>query len=710
MKRRDSHSNSNENNMSQQKKTSFEQSKAAVTIINDTEKNQSKKMHKTLNRRKKSKNEKRVSQKPKKHITVDISAELANKLSLSYVIKKIQRTVVRLFAIKSSEEVFTDSALQSKLSGKESSPKRINTFLVLGILIGIVISSFFLAKSNISETKLEPLKAFLYQKMDDFDFSHPFQEGVPIESYLKRFTSFSNLKSGDGDVPPGLFEPAKTIKNEEKLHPEYNVVMIPGIVTSGLESWSTTMFKALLLDKSCWYQNMLLDEDTGLDPPGAHIRATLGLEAADYFMTGYWVWAKVIDNLSEIGYDNSKMYMASYDWRLSIADLETRDRYFTQMKAHIELKKAISGKKVVVISHSMGSVVFSYFINWVQSPKHGNGGPSWIENHVETWVNTAGALLGVSKSLVGLISGESSEVIQPVAKDAMNKYMSLEDRVRLFRTWGSTSSLIPKGGNLIWGDSESAPDDPVSENQPERITNGIFFRLFNQTSGELLRNFTVEETIEFLKESGGQKYVNQFEKNYHIGFFKEQKEFDEHRSDHKTFSNPLTFQLPNAPSMKIYNLYGVGNPTERGYSVRFNGESDEVVNKTTTDSDMDSKPEVRYIVNTEISDSNNTIHLGVKNSYGDGTVNLVSLGLMGAKFWKTKMFNPYNLTVVTREYIRSKKPFYYGLFDDPEPTDHIGILGNHDFLKLVLRVVSGNHTLEDRYYSQIQEIGTKIKF
>ena len=32
---------------------------------------------------------------------------------------------------------------------------------------------------------------------------------------------------------------------------------------------------------------------------------------------GFWVWAKMIENLADIGYDASSMHMASYDWRLA---------------------------------------------------------------------------------------------------------------------------------------------------------------------------------------------------------------------------------------------------------------------------------------------------------------------------------------------------------------------------------------------------------
>lgn len=79
------------------------------------------------------------------------------------------------------------------------------------------------------------------------------------------------------------------------------------------------------------------------------------MDAADYFVTGYWVWAKIIENLAAIGYDSNNMHLASYDWRLSFSNLEVRDKYFTKLKKTIETSKATEGKKTVVVAHSMGN-------------------------------------------------------------------------------------------------------------------------------------------------------------------------------------------------------------------------------------------------------------------------------------------------------------------------------------------------------------------
>ena len=53
--------------------------------------------------------------------------------------------------------------------------------------------------------------------------------------------------------------------------------------------------------------HMALDEKTGMDPKGIRLRAAAGLEAVDFFMPGYHVWAKIIEALADVGYDSNSI-------------------------------------------------------------------------------------------------------------------------------------------------------------------------------------------------------------------------------------------------------------------------------------------------------------------------------------------------------------------------------------------------------------------
>jgi len=39
-----------------------------------------------------------------------------------------------------------------------------------------------------------------------------------------------------------------------------------------------------------WMTALMLDPETGLDPPGVKIRAAQGIDAAQKFIEGYWLW------------------------------------------------------------------------------------------------------------------------------------------------------------------------------------------------------------------------------------------------------------------------------------------------------------------------------------------------------------------------------------------------------------------------------------
>ena len=185
---------------------------------------------------------------------------------------------------------------------------------------------------------------------------------------------------------------------------KYPIVMIPGFVTSGLEVWEgkdcgkkyfrqrmwggVGSVQQWLMERHCVMQHLTLDPATGLDPEGIRIRASQGFEAADYFMGNYWVWGKILESLADVGYDGSNMSMESYDWRLSFPKLEERDGFFTKLKYKIEAFHKVTGKKIVLTSHSLGVLLVHYFFAWVSDQE-----PDWVDKHIHAYINIAGAHL-----------------------------------------------------------------------------------------------------------------------------------------------------------------------------------------------------------------------------------------------------------------------------------------------------------------------------
>jgi len=195
-------------------------------------------------------------------------------------------------------------------------------------------------------------------------------------------------------------------------------VLVPGIISCGLELWrpgacygrgwfrerlwgGLGMARAAVKNISCWLDHISLNATTGLDRDGHEVRAALGWSGAEYFAPGYWLWAKILANAAEVGYDRSTMHMACYDWRLSFRNLERRDGYLSRLKAEVEVLARQRGEKAVVVGHSMGAALALFFFSWCEA-----GDPGWVDAHVHAFVSLGGSLLGAVGPLGAILSGE----------------------------------------------------------------------------------------------------------------------------------------------------------------------------------------------------------------------------------------------------------------------------------------------------------------
>ncbi len=187
-------------------------------------------------------------------------------------------------------------------------------------------------------------------------------------------------------------------------------------------------------------------------------------------------------------------FTAAYDWRLSCANLEKRDHYFTRLRSHIETAVLTSNEKVVLVSHSMGSQVLFYFFHWVEASGH--GGPGWVDKYVGSWINVSGSMLGALKGLPAVLSGEMKDTAQlnAFAVYGLEKFLGKDERCEIFRSMPGASSMLPKGGNAVWGNKTWAPDD-----QPgQMVSFGTFINFKESNSTQSPSNLTVEESISYL--------------------------------------------------------------------------------------------------------------------------------------------------------------------------------------------------------------------
>lgn len=615
----------------------------------------------------------------------------------------------------------------------------------LGILLGILLGFILIQPSD-----LQDIHSNLLLIMEEYDISLkiPDIDLSRVELEWRRFRN--NIPevwklNNDGRE----FQVGEAMK-ARGLTAHYPIVLVPGIVSTGLESWSTSpeyraffreklwggfnMVSQVIFNREKWISAMMLDPVTGLDPPGVKIRAAEGISAASSFMTGYWLWSKIVENLAVVNYDTNNLHLAPYDWRLSMWNLEERDGYFSKLKATIEGFKERQGKKTVIAAHSMGSTVMLYFFKWVESPEHGGGGSDWVENHIESYIAIAGTHLGVAKAMAAFLSGEMKDTVQmnPAGAYVLERFFSRKERQKLFCSWAGSASMWIKGGTDVWGDANWAPDDEPGSSH----THGELIA-FRQgavppsahditPSVEPTKNMTADDASTWILERTPSTFQKMIRNNYSFGIERNEKMLKKNALDPRKWSNPLEVQLPNAPSMKIICVYGHGKETERSYWYAHGpheyeesfveGEHSTCTDPTdkcnyTRHPPLDSLFTMGKWIDADYTHETATpkVRNGVKMGEGDGTVNLLSLGAMCVEGWKRPRWNPGGIKVTTVELPHQPAPNIPR--GGANTSDHVDILGSTGLNEIILKVATGaGHEVEDRFVSRIREFARRVRW
>jgi len=406
------------------------------------------------------------------------------------------------------------------------------------------------------------------------------------------------------------------------------------------------------------------------------------------------------------------------------------------------------------------------------------------------------AILGQLESVLGLTSQN------PLGGIVSN---TLGTVASTFRTWGSLWAMLPRGGTDIWGadDALGAPDDvtrapdeasierdanetgdadeadaralgvPPASRQPRTRASPLrhFLSVREQTDSEAADrdgddagqreegregregreeklSVTASARLLFdrvgadhpanlreyrdviLGSSAGGPASDAARRRDRKGFFSKKNVSATSETGAGRFGDPLASPLPRAPGMQIFCMYGVGKPTERAYHyVRRAGPAGA------------DRP---YALDARVTKRSDDLYGGVALTDGDGSIPLVSLGLVCADAWRrnaddgsgggsaddgdpssagrnrssssfSKTFvtelNPGGSVVKIREYPhRALGVWNGGLQEGPGSGDHVNIMGNHEMIRDIVEAVTGHGAeVRERVHSGVFELAANVK-
>lgn len=255
--------------------------------------------------------------------------------------------------------------------------------------------------------------------------------------YSKENFSFRSLERDVENIPHDikrLFVKSTPIQSGSNIlggtnHP---IIMVPGLGGSILEAqWNfnfsfeyimcqersdtyqqiwPTVYSAIPVENECWYRLMKTKIDSeGIIVSNANVRVLpnlSGITVLDSVQIGfldipiYKYFQPIVDNLRSKGYNN--LYGYPYDFR-TITNPVAILNFVNGMKKLVENAYNNAGnKKVNLITHSLGCIVTSYFLNKMTS--------SWKNKYINLFVPIAPPFLGSTGALESVLTGNTESI------------------------------------------------------------------------------------------------------------------------------------------------------------------------------------------------------------------------------------------------------------------------------------------------------------
>lgn len=248
---------------------------------------------------------------------------------------------------------------------------------------------------------------------------------------------FHDVERGIKSIPNDigrLFTKSNLISSGSNILGSTNnpIIMVPGLGGSVLESqWDfsfdfeyiqcqqkstkyqqiwPTVYSAIPIENECWYRLMRTSIDTdGQIVSNTNVRPRQGLDGIavlDSVEIGflnipiYKYFQPMIDDLKSKGYNN--LYGYPYDFR-TITNTVAILNFVNGMKNLIQKTYNKSGgQKVNLITHSLGCVVSTYFLNKMTS--------SWKNKYINLFCPIAPPFLGSTGALESILTGKTEGI------------------------------------------------------------------------------------------------------------------------------------------------------------------------------------------------------------------------------------------------------------------------------------------------------------
>lgn len=220
----------------------------------------------------------------------------------------------------------------------------------------------------------------------------------------------------------------------------------------------------LLLSTKCWADNIRLEYDQERDvltnAPGVETRvpywgSTEGFEELDPGLPfgASSVFKKMVDRMVSLGLERNKTIRgAPYDFRYAPSSAPGA-KFIKDLKQLVEETAKASGRRVNLVSHSMGCLQVLYLLNYQTQ--------AWKDKFVEKWIPLSGPFGGAAKEMRLYASGDNQglPVNSLLIREEQRSYETNHWLLPVPQWWGNRTVVTTPKRSYTMQDTDAFFDD-----------------------------------------------------------------------------------------------------------------------------------------------------------------------------------------------------------------------------------------------------------